>query len=374
MESRVLPYEIDVRGYFPADMLSLSILKANDNQISLLYGFHNIFSFEYFSQDGKIFYNVELDWECPTLCRKEIPRYVLHKNTNFSLLDFIVSSIDEDYYVYLTVDSSKISCYTNFNTVFAPHPMLIYGYDKTKKIVYIADFLNGVKYKKNIVSYEELLQANSSLIYEMKVLDPYKGTNESILDIELIKYLKNSDLLIDIEYLKNSVKNFLGGINIMGNSKCILENRCIPRTFINSTGKNIYYEAKTADERYGVNVFAGIIEFYENCMSSDKYVYNFRHTFIINSYYELIIAKIEILKQRFNNNIFNEKVEMILKDKERHQERMRMAVLLSIKYSIKLEKKDLRKVINILKMEIQYITNISVNLLEVLEQLSLSIY
>lgn len=358
MEKKVLPFEIDSRGYFPADTVSLSILKGYRDQKSLLYGFYNLFAFECYYMDGNVILNVELNWECPVLSRKEIPRSVLQKSDSFSLIEFLISCIDEKYYIYFTIDSSKIKCYSSYNSIdFAPHPLIIYGYNKNDKKMYMADFTNGMHYKKQIIDYEEIIYANNSLLSKLAVLDPLCGTNESILDIELIKYLKNCNFTIDIEYIYHSIYLFLMGKGEMGNSHDIIEKRLLPRTFTDTNGKTEYYEATTAKHKNGIAAFWQIIEHYKNCLQSAQYRFNYRHVCLINTYYGLFIEKLEFLLQ---NNFFckNKKILKIVEEKTEHKKSLDGIVLLAVKFTIRNNTKNLALIIDLLEKEIMYIEKI----------------
>lgn len=367
MNHKILPYETNKTGYFPADTVSLSILNTYNDQLSFLYGFYNLFAFECYYQDGSIIYNVELDWECPTLCRKEIPRSVLHNDKNFSIIDFIISSIDNGYYIYITLDVNKLNCYRNINLDFKPHPLIIYGYNQSKKELHIADYFDGAHYKNGVVSYDEVNTANNSVFSRMKILDPLCGTNDSILDIELIKYLKNCNLIADTDYICHSINLFLDGKWVTGNRNQYILNRRLPRTAIDNLGKNKYYEAETFNEEYGINAFWGIVRHIENCISSNKYIFNFRHIHLICLYYELFINKILILKQNFCCCESCKQFDKILTEANAHRRLLKAAVFLSIKYSKysykeqyeSNAKKYLIDVNNIIKKEIQYIYDVN---------------
>ncbi len=364
MNYKILPYKTNKNGYFPADTVTLSILDTYNDQISFLYGFYNLFAFECNYMDGSIIYNVELDWNCPTLCRKEMPRSVLQNISNISFIDFIISSINEGYYIYITLDSGKINCYHIKNIDFIPHPLIIYGYNQSQKEFYIADYFNGTNYSDNVMSYAEINAANSSLLSQMIRLDSLCGTNDSILDIELIKYLKNCNIILDKDYIRHSLSLFLEGRWVTGNTNCFIQNRTLPRTAIDGFGNSRYYEATTFNEKYGINAFWGIVQHLENCISSDKYMFNFRHIQLISLYYELFIKKIFILKQELPYLDTMEHLNKILSDVNVHKEILQTAVSLSLKYTLKKQQginniDYLVRVNNIVKEETQYIYDIN---------------
>lgn len=46
---------------------------------------------------------------------------------------------------------------------------------------------------------------NESVQKNMSVPDVFSGTNEWILDIELVKYLHNYDMIYNLDYIKYSI-------------------------------------------------------------------------------------------------------------------------------------------------------------------------
>ena len=364
MDYKILPYKTNKNGYLPADTVSISILNSYNDHTSFLYAFYNLFCFECYYSNGYIIHNVELDWECPTLSRKEVPRSVLHSINDLSIIDFIISSINEGYYIYLTLDSSKINCYNHNNMVFMPHPLLIYGYDQIKKEFYIADYFRNSTYSHNKLSYNEFNNANNSLLSHMKVLDPLCGTNDSILDIEFIKYLNNCNIIVDSDYIRHSIDLFLNGRWTFGNKFSYKQNRTLPRTAFDEHGNMYYYEAATSNEKYGINVFWEIAHHLKRCIDSDKYFFNFMPIHLLNLYYELFIEKMVILKQEIACHKLHKTINRLLDDAKEHRKSLQMAVSISLKYEIKKEcgtdeKKYLVSVSNIIEKEIQYIYDIN---------------
>ena len=55
--------------------------------------------------------------------------------------------------------------------------------------------------KKEEITYDELIDANESVHGNMGALDAFSGSNEWILDIELVKYLHNYDMIYTFDYI-----------------------------------------------------------------------------------------------------------------------------------------------------------------------------
>lgn len=83
-------------------MLALSILNTYCDADAILYGFYNMFGNYCYYRDGNITLNAELNWKCPLLSRKFIPRAVLADIEGFSLIKFIESCLNNNFYIYNT--------------------------------------------------------------------------------------------------------------------------------------------------------------------------------------------------------------------------------------------------------------------------------
>ena len=363
---KCLPFEIAQNGYFPADMLSLSILNTYSDTDALLYGFYNMFGNFCYHRNGDITLNAELNWECPLLSRKFVPRTILTDIKSFSLIKFIESCINNKYYLYITLDQSKLKYYKYFEGPFRPHPITFYGYNCEIEKFYIADFTDGKKYRKETIAYDEFIAANESVQKNMGVLDVFSGTNEWILDIELVKYLHNYDMIYNLDYIKYSIYMFLQGRGINGNISS-LHRRLQPQVGLNSYGIAEYYEAKISDEFYGISVLKNVVSHIENCINYSEYKFNFRHIYLILQYTKLMKIKFGKLYQAGNIEetlYFNEiltKINMVEKD-------MSLALNLSLRYIYANNLGDLKKIADYTKTGVENIDVINSTVLKVLSE------
>ncbi len=361
-----LTFEIPEVGYFPADIMSLSILSAYNDTDALLYGFYNMFGNYWYHEDGKISLNAEWNWECPLLCRKLIPRITLENCKDISLINYIVSCIDAGYYVYITLDQSKISCYKGYGGPFSPHPLTIYGYDDVEKIFYMADFTDGLKYRKEKLTYNEFVSADKSIHEYMKILSPLTGTNEWILDIELVKYLEGFGMIYNFEYISYQMELFLMGRSLNGNLNSI-HKRSQPQLASNLDMSTRYYEAEISDEFYGINVLKEIVRHLQNCLNDSKYIFNFRHVYLIWAYTKILMVKIDKLAFIFKND---EQVRFkdFLIELEITEKELNLSVKLSLKYGITTKQDILNKAIRIIQNAIIQIEKTNKHVIDILRK------
>ncbi|PYG87468.1 hypothetical protein LY28_02138 [Ruminiclostridium sufflavum DSM 19573] len=112
------------------------------------------------------------------------------------ITEFIISKINAGKYVTIFYDQYYIKCSMRYKKMHAAHEMLIYGYDRTLKVFFIADFLHNYKYA-----------------FETESFDCIESSITNMLESELflcteIAFCK-SDYKFSNYFLVNSLKNFL---------------------------------------------------------------------------------------------------------------------------------------------------------------------
>lgn len=129
------------------------------------------------------------------------------------ITQFIIDAIDEDNYVYLSIDQYYIAAYDNFGKVHAPHDMLIYGYNKEKQMFYVADFFNS-KY-----SFSE---ANFDSINEAFVSPHSEG--EWFRGVQLLQFNeRKSDFKFDLGYLIKQLHDYINETKSSNDYKLVEE-------------------------------------------------------------------------------------------------------------------------------------------------------
>lgn len=136
--------------------------------------------------------------ECPLLGHQRISKkLILEKWDDY--LGFLIEMIECGYYVYLVVDTGKISIYKSAGY---PHDMLVYGYDESG--LYVADFFQGARYGKGRVTYDEMREAlNLRQEYEEHWIFNY--------DIVLLWVKVGKDAVFSPERVRLSLEDYLLG-------------------------------------------------------------------------------------------------------------------------------------------------------------------
>lgn len=128
------------------------------------------------------------------------------------MAEVFMDFLDDDQYIYLSVDTYYIPAYKNANQYHHPHDMLIYGYDSKRKRFMIADFFNG-SYEFTEASFEEVLQAVNSSHCE----------DEYFNHIQLLKYNPNEAFTLDMQHISLMLNDYLTSYKTSSRYKMVEE-------------------------------------------------------------------------------------------------------------------------------------------------------
>lgn len=139
--------------------------------------------------------------DCPWLFENHIPRDILKKCiSNFQI--FCKDSINLGYYVSCMINEKFIYAYKTDANI--DHNILIYGFDDSLKVFYIADFFAYNKFEFLSCSYDELERAFFDNILE---------ETEYFETIRLIKF-KEIDYFFDLKKMSESIQDHIGSVNL----------------------------------------------------------------------------------------------------------------------------------------------------------------
>lgn len=151
MSKGVLPFVIPITNCYPATSEASGILFSDESISDWMYNnFIQIFQVE--SNNAIDYYDFAID-NNPFLSYNEIDYSFIYNNWE-SLLKFIISCINDSYYVRLFNNMSKNPLYQSKGNI--QHDLLIYGYDDEKQIFLVADHFDNGKFEKKICSFNEL--------------------------------------------------------------------------------------------------------------------------------------------------------------------------------------------------------------------------
>lgn len=124
------------------------------------------------------------------------------------IISFIVSAINKDYYIRLAVDNYflKVSI-ENYQLKHYIHPLLVYGYNLDREVLYVGEFFDMKKYGFYEIPFIEFQNAYSNCLYSDSLVDEYL---ENIVAVKLnLKYHE------EINWFKfaNDMDDYLNGID-----------------------------------------------------------------------------------------------------------------------------------------------------------------
>ena len=95
----------------------------------------------------------------PNLLTNRVKREVAVSIRN-GIINFIRSSIDDGYYIFLELEVGRLAAYKE--TDFKFHAPLLYGYDDEKEEIYFTDTYIDGKYSNGVASFAEIVSAIGS--------------------------------------------------------------------------------------------------------------------------------------------------------------------------------------------------------------------
>ena len=160
---KILPVSYPEISAFPHYANLLSVL-STDKDMMMPWVYNNFIQLQFRKHEGhRLDFCICMDYymiknNCPWIYRDGVSRDLIYKKWG-SLTDFIIDAIDDEYYVDIVVDEYYIKEYDAFHKRYFEHNLMIYGYDKEKKIFYVADSFKDGKYYYATVTFDEIEQS-----------------------------------------------------------------------------------------------------------------------------------------------------------------------------------------------------------------------
>ena len=144
---KVLPVKYPPITSFPYLANMLSILWVNQERtlpwisdhFIQIYGSTNL-GFDFYDNSSAFY--IPAESYCPFIHIQQIDRKVINHGLHI-FSDYVEFLIDNDWYSCLCLDRYYLSCSAQYKKDHFLHSTFIYGYDKEKEVVLIADFFNN---------------------------------------------------------------------------------------------------------------------------------------------------------------------------------------------------------------------------------------
>ena len=202
------------------DILSLFDYESDKNMIWFITYFFSLSMFK--GGDILLFTDeitsISLLDNCPLIEKRSYDLKTISRISN-TYSEFIFEQINEGYYIYTPIDIYFIEEYIfHYNKTHFPHPMLIYGYNEDKNIIYGQDFFYYALEKKAIKT-PQLEAGLKSLNPHMRIACIKKQNHPHLIDFKFILtviqcHLESKSIYEnDIFLLQNSPDRYIFGVN-----------------------------------------------------------------------------------------------------------------------------------------------------------------
>lgn len=196
MTTLILPKKDSFIKTYPKDANALSILLNYENTNDWLINcFIQITSYDNQYMDYYDFYYRN----CPIIECQRIKIDLINKIHN-NVISFIINSINNRYYPYLTINTKYIPAYKNQFDI--SHDLLVYGYDYNMQVFFISDNFSG-KYSNKTCYFKELENAIINVPKDDYWFQGFRGC------IELLSYNEEKRTNFETYRIKESISDYI---------------------------------------------------------------------------------------------------------------------------------------------------------------------
>lgn len=206
---------LDVMAYKPYDAAYTGILLSFQDSLCELYTNFMHFNIRKVSNEKNFHIEGSLDGDFSCLSVNKIPWDLINVS---EITEFVMQSIDKNYYVILPVETMFIHNYINYNLHRNCHPLLLFGYDTSKKVFTSADFFNysASHFTVQEVSFADVNAAFNDIRAIKKMNDPAVLYEEWRRNVELIKKVSGYAYRMTPKKLIQDINFYLNGQSMTG--------------------------------------------------------------------------------------------------------------------------------------------------------------
>ena len=286
---RILPMSVPINACYPIISQTSGILFA-DPLIHdwLMNNFIQVFEVD---QDTHAidYYDYSAEGN-PFLSYNEIDFSFICKNWA-DLCSFIESAINDNYYIRIFVNMSKVEAYHSNHKDY--HDLLIYGYDSDERIFFIADHFSGGKFMLQTCSYEEMNQATFCF-------EPQKHLKAAFLSsVQMIK--KECDFM-RLRYSMYSPEqmDYIMTFNtnrIYNSLLCYLKGKPVEGWFTRGRAMDLYLEKS---HHWGIQCYDVLLKNIEKIEKTGKGGPFDKHSFhVMANHKTVMIERLRTLQERY---------------------------------------------------------------------------
>lgn len=209
---------------------------------------------------------------CPWITRQLIHVNTL-KNLNIQILDFIMQSIDDGYYVNIVLNHFYIKSSIYYQNEKLPHDVFITGYNKRERVFYANDFLfrENVQYADTTITFDEFIEAYEDCSPEHPH-NLYKGI------IYLLKLKESADFTWNEHNLIHSLRNYYEGK--------------MPEHW------EMYHDPEEPEVVFGMNMYDALVLYLEEGIEKKFDNLDHREYFVMADHKHLMMERLSYFKEK----------------------------------------------------------------------------
>ena len=181
-------------------------------------------------------------------------------NNNINVLEFITNCIDLGKYVETSINHFYIPDSNFYKQKALIHDILIYGYDRSKKVIYTYGYLNN-ELKKSELTYDDFLQAFMN-----------SGQN---LHINLLKKTNDFSYAFDIQWVIDQIEDYVFSRNTYERFRM--------------------YRNPPCNSIFGLDTYKYLIDYLEALNLKKTDIYDIRHLQILYEHKKCMVKRIQYM-------------------------------------------------------------------------------
>ena len=308
----------DFIAYKPFDASRVEVLLAQETICKELYESFIHFRVEKSTQNGIVHLDCHFNEEFASLGIKKVPIDVL-MDLHINFIEFCKTSIDREFYLFIPIETNRISQYSVYKADHVPHHIFVYGYDDAKKVFLCSgffDFSNG-PYRFEEVSYQELEEAFADL--QGQVSDDMMENEwaQWLKDIQLLHSFKEYTDKFTIERVRNGLTNYLKERDCYGNKGYI---------------KDVYYVFA---------IYNLTVQYIESIKDSDEEWFDVRCFALLYFHFRYLKFQAQFIIDNYHDT--GNELQPFVRTFGDMERRMDMLKKMALKYRISLRKPILEK-------------------------------
>ena len=232
---------------------------------------------------------------CPWLKVQKLQRDLI-KFTNQDIIDFVIKSLNENYYVYLNVDEYYIPDRRTYKKRHFSHDILVYGYDINSETFDVLGFNKNVSFKSSKVSFSEF---RKSYLY-------LENIENECNQVYLYKFNPEGEYEFNKKLVIESLEDYLHSRNTSEKFSMLLE---------------------PWERFYGMESYKQLYNYFEALIQGEVYI-DIRNTHILWEHKKVMASRINFMLE---NQIIETK---IYQDAKKIEDRALIIRNMFVKYSL----------------------------------------